>query len=260
MKDPEISVVMPVFNGSSTIKTAIDSILKQSYHDFELIIVDDGSTDNTVEIIKNYQERRIKLICNKVKMGIASSLNRGLAAARGKYIARMDADDYSLPDRLLKEKVFLDNHPETGLIGSWVIIKNTISGAERLVKLPVSGKTTRQFVYKDNPFIHSSVMFRRELLPIVGMYNPDYCWEDYDLWIRMLKVTQGMNLPEALVIRYENSQNVTQTIKKAQAYYERLRLQYKAHLLLGFSFFHVLHLLKTTLLFFYYRIMEGIIH
>ena len=111
---------MPVYNGERYLREAIDSILNQTFKDFEFLIINDGSTDLSVEIIESYADKRISLAHNGQNLGLITTLNRGFDLACGEYIARMDCDDISLPDRLEKQVVFMDNHPEIGICGSWV--------------------------------------------------------------------------------------------------------------------------------------------
>jgi len=116
---PTVSVLMPVFNGEQFLRPAMNSILNQTFTDFEFIIVDDGSTDHSREILNSYTDSRVRLICNESNIGLTDSLNRGLEAASGNYIARMDQDDISLPERLAKQVAFMDSHPEVGVCGTW---------------------------------------------------------------------------------------------------------------------------------------------
>ena len=115
---PTISVVMAVWNGGPFLRAAVDSILHQEFEDFEFIIVDDGSTDNTAAVLNAYEDRRIVRMKNPANLGLAQSLNRGLDVARGTYVARQDADDISLPDRFAKQLAFLNNHREIGILGT----------------------------------------------------------------------------------------------------------------------------------------------
>lgn len=110
---------MPVYNAQEYIREAIDSILNQTFSDFEFIIINDGSTDNSVEIIKNYNDPRIVLVDNTENKGLVSVLNQGLQLAQGEYIARMDADDISLPNRFMEQVNYLDKHPQVGILGAW---------------------------------------------------------------------------------------------------------------------------------------------
>jgi glycosyltransferase involved in cell wall biosynthesis len=116
---PKISVVMPVYNGKEYLALAVESILRQTFADFEFIIINDGSTDNSADIAASYEDPRIKLLHNDKNLGLIPSFNRGLENSRGEYIARMDADDIAFPDRFKKQVAFLDDHPDIALCGSW---------------------------------------------------------------------------------------------------------------------------------------------
>ena len=119
MKSPQISVVMPAYNAEKYITEAIDSILFQTFKDFEFIIINDASTDSTKDIIESYKDPRIKLVNNEQNKGVAKSLNIGISVACGKYIARMDADDIALPERFQKQFDFMEQHPNIDVCGSW---------------------------------------------------------------------------------------------------------------------------------------------
>jgi glycosyltransferase involved in cell wall biosynthesis len=119
---PRISVVMSVYNGEKYLRQAIESILQQTYTDFEFIIIDDGSTDSSREIIQSYDDKRIRLVINEQNIGLTKSLNKGIRLAKGEFIARMDADDISLPQRFEKQVAYLDSHPEVGVLGTYANI------------------------------------------------------------------------------------------------------------------------------------------
>ncbi len=121
-ENPKVSVIMSVYNGDKYLREAIESILNQTFTDFEFIIVNDGSTDNSLEIIESYDDERIKTINNKKNIGLTKSLNKALKFAKGKYIARQDADDVSLPNRFEKQVEYLDSHPEVALVGTSVYL------------------------------------------------------------------------------------------------------------------------------------------
>ena len=202
MRDaPPVSVVMPVYNSAHVVADAVESILHQTFGDFEFIIVDDGSTDSTEEILREYAalDGRIKLY-NQENCGLIASLNRYCRVANGKYIARMDADDISLPARLEKQFRYLEAHSEVGVLGTW--IQDVDSNRTPIIEWPVPADpvVVRWFLFFGNCIAHPSVMMRRELLDRLGYYRPSAIHvEDYDLWIRAAEVTGLANLPEVLV-------------------------------------------------------------
>jgi glycosyltransferase involved in cell wall biosynthesis len=189
---------MAAYKAAAFVGAAIESILAQTFSDFEFLIIDDGSTDQTAEIIAAYHDQRIILIRNQSNLGLIASLNRGLRQARGEFIARMDADDESLPERFARQVAFLDSHPGIGLCGtSYVTMGN------RAERWPVEYEPARlkcQLLF-DTGFSHPSVMFRRDLLLRYNLYyDPAYKHaEDYDLWARFAEVTEVANLRTVLV-------------------------------------------------------------
>jgi len=199
MRKFKVSVVMSVYNGEKYLREAVDSILGQTFRDFEFIIVDDGSTDHTWTILQSYDDSRIVLLRNQENIGLTRSLNKGLAAARGEYIARMDADDVSLPKRLEKQVAYLDAHPEVGLLGTWVEIIGERGERLSVLRRPVDPLFITWSLLFDNCLVHSTVMYRRSLVGKLGGYNPSRYAQDYDLWSRMSLETQIVKLPEVLV-------------------------------------------------------------
>jgi glycosyltransferase involved in cell wall biosynthesis len=205
---PLVSVVMSVHNASAVVGQAIESILKQTFTDFEFIIVDDGSTDGSRKILRKYaeQDKRIKLYVQP-QSGLIASLNKYCRLATGKYIARMDADDVSLPARLEKQTQFLEMHPKIGVLGTW--IQDIDLQGKPIIEWPVPSEpaVVRWFLFFGNCVGHPSVMMRRDLFERLGYYRPEALHvEDYDLWIRAAEITGVANLPEVLV-QYRVSAN-----------------------------------------------------
>jgi glycosyltransferase involved in cell wall biosynthesis len=197
---PVVSVVLPVYNGATYLKESIESILKQSFSNFELIIINDGSTDDSAEIITSFTDRRIKYIAQK-NHGLAKTLNRGIALAKGKYIARQDQDDRSFPTRLAKQVTHLESHPDCGLVGTWATIWEETTDTGKVHRHPADDLTLRFELLFDNPFVHSSVMLRKTVFKTVGLYSTDpdrQPPEDYELWSRVVQKYQVANLPEVL--------------------------------------------------------------
>lgn len=161
-KNPKVTVLMPVYNGEEYLREAIESILFQSFGNFEFLIIDDGSTDDSINIIASYTDPRIRVITNGENIGIARALNKGIELARGKYIARMDSDDISLPKRFEKQVDFLDKNPEIGIVGSWI---KTFGGRKTIILAhPCNPEMVRIFFLFDSPLAHPTVMMRREFL------------------------------------------------------------------------------------------------
>ena len=219
---PAVSVIMPVYNGAKYLREAVDSILRQSFRDFEFIILDDGSTDSTWEILQSYDSPSVVLLHNEENIGLPRSLNKALAVARGKYIARIDADDTAEPNRLERQLAFLQHHPEVGLLGTGSKMLYEDLGYERLRRPPLTNLELRSALVRRNPFMHSSVMMPRRVLEVVGGYNERLVKSiDYDLWVRIGSNYRLANLPDVLAIKRAHG----------QAYYRRFALQekYKIH-------------------------------
>lgn len=201
-KDPKVSVIMGIYNCSDTLSQSIESIINQTFTDWELIICDDGSTDNSFEIAKHYSENypiKIKLLKNEVNMKLAATLNKCLAVASGEYIARQDGDDTSLIDRLEKQVAFLDSNNEYMLVGTGMIPfdENGDIGI-RLGK----EEPKKEDVPMHRTFMHATIMMRKEGYDALNGYRiakQTRRAEDYDLWIRFFSAGfKGYNLQEAL--------------------------------------------------------------
>ncbi|NTV50370.1 MAG: glycosyltransferase [Geobacteraceae bacterium] len=188
MKTTKVTVLMPVYNGERYLREAIESILNQTFPDFEFLIINDGSTDHSVEIIASYNDPRIKLIHNEINLGLISTLNRGIDLAKGEYIARMDCDDVSLPERLEKQVTYLDENSACTVIAANVIFLDEQGISRGIWEDDAKTHTyeeIRNFLPKANCIAHPSIMIREETLKKYR-YNPlQNASEDYDLWLRL---------------------------------------------------------------------------
>jgi len=213
--DPLVSVVMPVFNGERYLRESIESVLNQSWSDFEFIIINDGSTDNTATILSSYDDPRLVILENDGNQGIVKALNKGLHRARGKYVARQDADDTVLPNRLERQVRFLDTHPDITAVGSAYYEIDVAGKRLRRVSLPTNDLEIRWHSLFLSPFVHSAVMFRRQPIIEMGGYSssPSVMHvEDYDLWRKLLWAGHRMtNLSRALVQWRVNPNGVSAT-------------------------------------------------
>lgn len=204
---PSVSVIMPVYNAAPYLKESIESILNQTYRDFEFLIFNDGSTDNSAEIIKLYKDPRIRFYnCDK-NFGYVKYLNDGIRLAAGDFIVRMDADDISLPKRLEKQISFLNNNYDVGLVGSWIGFTNKSS----VLKYPSSDENIKLAMFFWNPLAHPTIVFRKSLfvknnLSYDNKYRPA---EDYKLWTEMVKHTKIRNLKEKLLLYRVHSNQVS---------------------------------------------------
>ena len=199
MRYPLVSVVMPVYNSEKYLKESIGSILNQTFKEFEFIIINDGSNDNSLEIIKSFKDSRI-IVINQTNGGISNALNNGIRIARGKYIARMDADDFSLKERLAKQLCFFLENPGYVLIGSnatFIDVNGEILYNSNLVLTDMEIRN----LLPSNPFFHSSTMFLRDAFYETGGYNEliRHHFEDRILWSQMSKFGKLYNLSENLI-------------------------------------------------------------
>lgn len=216
---PLVSVIMPVYNAEKYLPEAIESILNQTYTNFEFLIFDDASTDKSFSIIENYALEDRRIICTKSKqnMGYVKHLNQGIKMAKGKYIARMDADDISCKRRLEKQIDFIECHLDVGVCGSWY--KPLINRKEvNIAKLPTNHDDIIARLLWASPFAHPTIMMRKNILDKFNyLYNEAYLpAEDYDLWVRLSAVTKFANLPEPLLIyRIHEGQVSRQKLKLA---------------------------------------------
>jgi glycosyltransferase involved in cell wall biosynthesis len=201
MSAPAVSVLMGVRNGAPWVREAVQSALDQTVADLEVIVIDDGSTDETATLLAAIKDPRLR-VEHQPPRGLTPSLNRALALARAPLVARLDADDVALPGRLARQRAFLDAHPEVGLLGT-AAREVDVSGREvGLVTPPEDDAAIRRALIRRNPLVHSTVMMRRTLLERLGGYDEALpVAQDYDLWMRMSRITRLANLPAPLVAR-----------------------------------------------------------
>ncbi len=195
---PLVSILLPVYNMENYIRNSIKSIFKQSYQLFELIIINDGSKDNTINEIKKFNDSRIKIIDNANNLGIQKTLNKGIIASSGKYIARLDADDEWINKDKLKNQIeFLENNTEYVLIGTGAVYINEQGKYLYKYLKPKTNKKIKKTLLGYNCFIHSSVVFRRNSVLSVGLYSEektDKHIEDYNLWLKLGTIGKLYNL------------------------------------------------------------------
>lgn len=210
---PVISVILPVYNGQDYLKAAIESVLSQSYRDFELIIIDDGSSDSSAAIIEKLSDPRVRSFRQSNK-GLPATLNRGISLARGKYIARQDQDDVCLPFRFEGQVNFLDANPNVGMVGTGAEIWVGNERTSRLLQHPADNESLKFGLLFDNHFVHSSIMIRRSVFDDVGCYAEDLSRqppEDYELWSRVMRKYQLSNLPDVLMAYREVEGSMSRT-------------------------------------------------
>jgi len=197
----KVSVVMGVYNGEPFVGEAIESILNQTYTDFEFIVIDDGSTDSTWDTIQSYasRDKRVKAVKNESNIGLTRSLNKGIAMAGGEYIARQDADDISMPERFARQVEYLDRHPDTAVVGTIVEVIDGEGKHRRKMDLSISAESVRIELKERNPMVHGSVMMRKFDFENAGGYREFFRYtQDLDLWLRLSEKRNIANLPDRL--------------------------------------------------------------
>lgn len=198
---PAVTVLLPVHDGEAFVAEAVSSILAQTFRDFELLVIDDDSQDRSAEIVAGFDDPRIRLVRNEGRMELIRTLNRGLDLARGKYVARMDADDVSLPQRLAQQVAFLDANAAVGACGSWV--QTLCDGGGNVWRFPESSEDIRCRLLFDAALAHPSVCLRRAAFEAAGLRYDESARhaEDYDLWARASDAFPLANLA-CVLLRY----------------------------------------------------------
>ena len=212
MKMPAITVLMPAYNAARFIGPAVESVLQQTFADFELLIVDDASTDNTENVVSRVADRRIRWIRNPENLQITGTLNRGLQEARGEYIARLDADDLCYPNRLAEQLRVLENDLSVGLAASWTEIIDEAGQTRGFGNWRLSPEAIYYVLHFRQCLTHSSVMFRKALVQDLGGYSSHALKaEDFDLWHRISKIRKIVQLPKVLVKWRDHRANISRT-------------------------------------------------
>lgn len=220
---PKISVVMAVHNGMPYLKAAVKSILSQTYKDFEFIIIDDASSDKSWIFLKSLKDKRIKLLKNWKNLGLASSLNKGLKIASGQYIARMDADDISLPKRFEKQELFLRVNPQIDICGTWATLIDDNDKTLGLVERPTDDKTIKKTNVWTPGLIHPTWFVRRDVFKKLDGYNPKYDMVEDLEFLNRAKIFKMGNISDPLLL-WRSTQNrrsqkdIQQMYKKSLAF------------------------------------------
>jgi glycosyl transferase domain protein len=216
-QEPLVSVLIPCYNCEKYVEKAVTSIIEQSYSNLEILVIDDGSTDNTGSILQELAQKdsRIRYIKNETNLKLIKTLNKGIDLCRGKYIARMDADDISLPTRIVKQVNFLEKHPDIGIVGTYT--KN-FGANNRTWKMKTRDKFIRAHLFFNTCFAHPSVMIRTSVLRDNHLYyDTNYLHaEDYKLWCDIAQYTKLANIPEILLYYRINQNQISNKYSKEQ--------------------------------------------
>ena len=199
---PKVTVLMTVYNGQRYLKECMDSVLSQTFKEFEFLIVDDCSADSSMDMINSCRDSRIRIIKNEKNLGQVVSLNIGLSSADGEYVARMDQDDVISKHRLARQVEFLHKRPDISVAGTWGEAIDEKGDAFASICLPVRNEEiAATALFAGHFLLHSSVIFRKDHIVEAGKYNEDFCFaEDYDLWTRLLlKGRRFVNIPAPLI-------------------------------------------------------------
>jgi len=206
----DITVLMGVYNGQGYISQSMESILLQTYKDFEFIIINDGSTDDTLKIISSYEDSRIRII-NQNNAGLTRSLNQGISLAKGEYIARIDADDISMPERLSTQVQFLKSNPDVALVGANAILIDEDGKKTGKTDFPSkNNELINKMIELISPFPHSTACFRRETALSLGGYNERFTrGQDFDLWLRMSQKYRIACINEPLIMLRKSFESIS---------------------------------------------------
>ncbi len=220
---PLVSVLLAVSDGERYLRAALESILRQTVSDFELLVVDDGSTDGSPAILESIEDQRLRVLRNDARHGLAASLNRGLDEARGRYVARLDADDIAFPRRLERQLQRMVSGSPVAVVGSAVMELDASDRPGALHLMPTGPIQVRWAALFSSPFFHPSVLVDREMLETHGLrYEAEYLEsEDYDLWTRLLAHAEGDNLAEPLLLYRVHASQASQARRGLQRDFQK---------------------------------------
>jgi len=224
---PFLSVIMSVFNGEKYVRETVESVLNQSFRDFEFIIVNDGSTDGTLEILRSFRDKRIRII-NQENRGLTKSLNRGIGDSEGRYIGRIDCGDIALENKFEVQLNFLEKNKEIYGVGTWANLIDEEGNMVGMLKYPTKYEEIRKVILRYNPFVHPSLMFKKEVFDEIGLYDESFEFaQDYDLMLRAVSRFKIVNLPQVL-LNYKISEKAISSRKMKKQEYFALKARIKA--------------------------------
>lgn len=234
--NPLVSVIMPAYNAEKYVGQAIESILNQTYKKFEFIIVDDASTDSTLNILKDIRakDKRIILIQNKKNLGVTKSLNKALELAKGKYIIRMDADDWSYPKRIELQVKLMQDHPDVAVSGSYIEVCDSKLGVKYIRKYNIDDTSIRKHLFRYSPFAHPATIWKAEILKKERYNEVISVSQDYELYFRVGKLGKFMNLSKPLLKLRVHERSVSTTMNDLQLK-NTVLIRLNAVLMLGYN-------------------------
>ncbi len=237
MDNPKVSVIIPVYNAEKYIGEAVDSILRQTFKDFEIIILDDASTDKTPEIISSYKDDRIKVYRNEKNLYIAGNRNKGVALSKGKYIMWQDADDISMPDRMEVQYNLMESNPKIGICGSYLEIFDE-GGTSHIRKYKTNDKEVRRTIFRYSPVAQPSAMIRKECFDKFGLYSLDMPpAEDIEMSFRIGQEYEFANIPRPLIrYRVHNKSATFAKLKQTENNTLITRQRFKNNLAYNYTF------------------------
>jgi glycosyltransferase involved in cell wall biosynthesis len=216
---PRVSVLMCVYNGMPYLEQSVMSILDQTFQDFEFVIINDGSTDTTQQTLEKFTDPRIRLVTQD-NTGLTKALNEGIKLCRGEFIARIDADDLSMPQRLEKQLAFLEKNSEVGILGAAYIEIDDKGNILFKKTCHLEDNQLRKILIKYNPFCHTSIMIRKSIFEKIGLYDESFTYaQDYELWFRVAKYYKLANLSQFLSKRRIRKESISFTFESQQLKY-----------------------------------------
>lgn len=220
MKNPKVSIILPSYNSASYMRETINSVLAQSFTDWEFIIIDDASSDTSAKIIQDYckNDKRIKFYVNKKNLGLSKTLNKGIDLAKGEFIAEIDDDDIWMDKtKLQKQYEFLLNNSDYGIVGCFAHAVDTNGKKLFKIKYPAEDVNIRKIVLRHTCIVHSSILIRKQTLIDIGKYSPLYPYaQDYELFLRIGTVSKLHNIPEFMVHYRINPKGLSRTKYREQ--------------------------------------------
>lgn len=234
--NPLVSVIMPAYNAEKYVGQAIESILNQSYKNFEFIIVNDGSIDGTAEIIKNFikQDKRIVVIKNEQNIGVTKSLNKALESVKGKYVVRMDADDWSYPERLAAQIELMADNPDVVVSGSYIEVCDRQLKTKYVRKYQLDDKNIRKHLFRYSPFAHPATIWRADILKKERYDERINVCQDYELYFRIGKIGKFMNLDKLLLKLRMHERSISTSLSDIQSK-NTVLIRFNAVLMLGYN-------------------------